>query len=580
MESNEISMKQAVDLFDQEKYPEAFAAFAEIYNQCQDKNERKTIFEMLNEAFYAPNAEDFQTNYAKNLQVLKKYPYFRDKAFHKFEELAFQLFPVSDTHYYCYSKEKDCFWGEYDAKTRQRMRYFFENLDEPLKVENEDNFYNLSFLNDNVRASEDFAGDNHVYLIYDSLEPLERLMLTCDLEPVLRKKKFVFLVGAENKKHYPLDFQKEFGIDYDKMEPQKLRIEEMKRICLWTKRSCTGAFFGLAVLNNNRHIMMRMSSDLFTSCIQGHPLSRTNLPEVLMKDTTKVYTLKSLEDLYHSPEFEWKVADFSDFIQWLKNSAINQFTLPELLRAYFIYKYHKDKPHMNPRIVPVILWEPRINAINLSAPLVLDFPYRTVLDSMRNPIITVGRIYRLDGSIFITQYLSVGLLIHPELRKDYYGYRFEDLKTYPEETCRALCETLNVPYDPDMLNTEEEMQGKDGEASVRGFDTAPLHRNIDAIYSRFDQCRLQIFFDSMLRHFGYPTFDFEECPMDDNDVAFLFKFPFKPEKDYVEKAKWQKISKEQLRQDLFKRMVSLWLMGKRGELVFPKVIEPKIEESE
>lgn len=85
------------------------------------------------------------------------------------------------------------------------------------------------------------------------------------------------------------------------------------------------------------------------------------------------------------------------------------------------------------------------------------------------------------------------------------------------------------------------------------------------------------FFDVLLRHYGYPTFDFGECPMDGNDVAFLFKFPFKFEKDYVEKGKWEKVTREQLRQMPFQKMATIWQMGKQGRLVFPKVIRPKTD---
>lgn len=65
--------------------------------------------------------------------------------------------------------------------------------------------------------------------------------------------------------------------------------------------------------------------------------------------------------------------------------------------------------------------------------------------------------------------------------------------------------------------------------------------------------------------------------MDGNDVAFLFKFPFKFEKDYVEKEKWEKVTREQLRQTPFQKMVTIWQMGKQGRLVFPKVIRPKTD---
>lgn len=401
-----------------------------------------------------------------------------------------------------------------------------------------------------------------------------------DLAELCEDKKFVFLT-EENRDLYPLDFKDKFGIDYSGMEPQKLRVEEMQRICFWYKRGYSGTLFGLNLLDHNSHIVMRYGADLFyESYIKGYPLFQTSLPEQVMKDTSKVYTIQELKALLHHPEIQWGVSDLEDFVRWLIVSEINHFTLPELFRAYFIYKFHRDKPYMNPRIVPVILWEPHINEVDIHNPLILDFPYITVLNSIRDPIRTVGRIYQREGTIFIPQTLIIGYSMHTELRKHYYGYRLEDAKLHPVDTCRAICEVLNVPYDPNMLNDDEVREGINGEPDVRGFDTAPLHRNVDAVLSAFDQCRLQIFFDPLLRHFGYPAFDFDECPMDDNDVAFLLKFPFKFEKDYAEKGKWEKTSREQLRQVLFQNMLRLWQMGKQGKLVFPKVIRPQLEKAE
>lgn len=65
--------------------------------------------------------------------------------------------------------------------------------------------------------------------------------------------------------------------------------------------------------------------------------------------------------------------------------------------------------------------------------------------------------------------------------------------------------------------------------------------------------------------------------MDDSDIALLFKFPFKFERDYVEKGKWEKTTREQLRQGLFQNMVGIWQLGRQGRLVFPKVIRPQLE---
>lgn len=134
------------------------------------------------------------------------------------------------------------------------------------------------------------------------------------------------------------------------MRLQKFRVEEMQPICFWYKRGYSGTDFGLHLLNHNRYIMMKQGGGIFyKSYVMRRPYFQTNLP------------------------------------QWLKGLAIGRFTLPYLLRAHFIYKYHRDKPHMNPRIVPIILWEPHINTVDIHDSLILNFLYRTVLNSVRNP---------------------------------------------------------------------------------------------------------------------------------------------------------------------------------------------------
>lgn len=569
-------IQQAMRRIAKGEFEQGFEKLAEAYAKGQRD---AAVLCDLKEGFWKPNLDEMERTFQKNVVFLEQYPFLLTKRFLAPTENDCLLFPLTDKLFYCLDQRRQILCP-LTVESERETKYFFKDLDQPLFVENEYNLYNLQFLRDNVRRSEDFAGDNHIYLYYEDVEAFSVLLYYGDMEELCAGKKFVFLIGNE-KELYPLDFKERFGIDYDKMEPQKLRIEEMQRICFWYKRGYSGTNFGVDLLNHNRYIVMWYGSELFyQSFVKNHPLFETNFPEKVMKDTAKVYTIQSLISLYHHRDMKWGVVDFSDFIQWLKDSRIHQFTLPDLFRAYFIYKYHKNKPHVNPRIVPTILWEPHVNTVDIHDPLILGFPYRTVLNSVRDPIKTIGRIYQREGSIFIAQYLAIGLSMNKELRKDYYSFRLEDAKLYPLETCRALCEALNLPYDPDMLNSDKEYGGINGEPAVRGFDTAPLHRNVDAVLSQFDQCRLQIFFDSILKHYGYSTFDFEECPMDDNDVVFLFKFPFKFEKDYVEKGKWGKTTREQLRQSLFKNMVALWQMGKRGELVFPKVIRPQIEEKQ
>ena len=114
---------------------------------------------------------------------------------------------------------------------------------------------------------------------------------------------------------------------------------------------------------------------------------------------------------------------------------------------------------------------------------------------------------------------------------------------------------------------------------VKGFDTQPLHRNVDFALSKFDQTRLQIYFDIILRHFDYPAFDFEECPVNEQEFFFLLKFQFRFENHYIKSKKLSKEETENLRKYFHNNMFTLWELAKEGHIVLPKVIKPIIEEN-
>ena len=534
MENNKATMEEAVELFEQQRYREAIAAFAEVYDQSEDKNERETVFNILSEAFYDPNKAELRANYERNLQALKQYPYFFDKTFREYEELNFQLFPASDEFFYCYNKEKNCFEGEYDAATDGQMRYFFESSDKPLKAENEDNLYNLNFLNDNVRASEDYAGDNHIYLLYDTPGPLERLMMTCDLEPLLQQNKFVFLVGEENKKRYPVDFKKEFGIDYSALKPTPVRIEEIKRVCRWCAHLYSGTLLSLGVLGSLNEVQSIFGEDFHKgSEINGQPIPFTKEFQDALANFNTVYTAEQISEMIMSKKYRFNLPDSNAFLNWLRQQrpAPHEYTVKELFCGYFLFQY--EKRNLNPRIAPMLIFDPHIGAYPYSE-LILSFPYHTALTSVREPI-TVFIRSQQDKVIGHEENSTKEWLasdywfwqsIHPDLLPHYYAFRFEDLKTKPEIVCRALCKHLNLPYDKIMLEADVPFENQT-HGVVRGFDTAPLKRDLSANLSEFDRMRLQMFYDPILRYYGYPTFPFEEHPLPENLVRELFKYPFR-----------------------------------------------------
>lgn len=529
---------EAIELFDKQQYQEAFSAFTEMYHASRSAGDKQEIFQLLEEVFYRPNAAELEKNYTGNLSLLQAYPYFWGRALRSFEALRFQLFPVSEGLYCCYDREKDRFGDIYDGDTPRQMRYFFERLDEPIRATDEDNCYNLTFLHDNVRSSEDFAGDNHIYLLYATPEPLERLMLACDLAPLLRQQKFVFLLGKKNWKRYPIDFQKTFGVDYAERSPAPVRVEEVKRICFWYKHAYSGTELSLGVLGAVNEIQMYSAMVFHTdSTVDGKPMY--DLPEFrgLLNRPEEICTVEQIESLLRTRRCDIRLEGLLDYLAWLRQQrpAPHRYTVKELFCGYFLFRY--EQRHINPRVVPMLLFDLHVWNTSVYNAVVSAFPYRTVLTSVREPIMTFGRsyLYGLIGwSKFQTQYILGSDYVHaqflpPELQECYFGFRFEDLKTKPEAVCRALCRHLNVPFAEQMLETEAPLADRTGQVT-RGFDQAPLHRDISAVLTEFDQLRLKLFYDPILRYYGYPCFPFEEYPLSEEVVRELLRYPFRFER--------------------------------------------------
>ena len=386
-----------------------------------------------------------------------------------------------------------------------------------------------------------------------------------------------------------------FGIDYSKMTPTKLRIEEMNRFCYWCKLPYSGSVFGISVLGANDYIVVKwFMSPLY---INGVPMYTHPLIYDFLKNLDKQYSLQDILNLYFNLaiELDYMNSDYLSFARYLIREfgvgGKQEFIVSELFKAYFIFRYYnkfgqENIKNVNPRVSPMILFEPHLNAPerNMFYDLVLDFPYHVILGSMREPILSVGRFYQISsignkgaGFISVFDYYNYFLNqnIPQNLLDKWYMYRFEDLKLHPKETLMAICEVLNVPYDEKMLNEEAPAKNVDG--IVKGFDTQPLHRNVDFALSKFDQMRLQIYFDVILRHFNYPTFDFEECPMNEQEFFFLLKFPFRFENHYIKSKKLSKEETENLRKYFHNNMFTLWKLAKEGHIVLPKVIKNAVK---
>lgn len=576
--------KDAILSFECGKYREAFLMWMEIYNHSVNQEERETIYQIVKEAYYLPNEEDIRNMYERNCQTIQNYPFVLGVQYKNWEQLSIELYPICDNEICVYHKEEQRFYGPY-CDMQENIPYCFSNLDQPLLLEKVFTHSYLQFLQDNVRRSEDYGGDNHIYLTYDNEDWFSVLLQWFDVSALLQDKKFVFLVGDNAKEQYPIDFKKQYGIEYKEEDRKPIRIEEMKRICYWYKMYYTGSFFACGVLNSSSYIQYILGHDFnLYSMKKGKKLWYDEEFRQLLNSPTSKLSLEQLRSFNRENGYELVFLKYEDFLNWLEHRIQGEeVSIVDLFKGYFLYHY--EKREQNPRIVPIILWDLHMLEGNLYEEIVKQFPYKIVLTSMRDPIMTLARAYNyglVGWDYFQTQYIVASTYKHTyflseELDQCYYGYRFEDLKKYPKQQLSSLCRLLNIPFEEQMLEATVPMEHKNGEVTV-GFDQTPLTRKIEKELSTFDQMRLKIYYEPILKYYGYSSFDLEEYPLSEEEVFQLFKYPFRFERLNNEKFGKNAPKDEELRRWIEEIMVQTYHGYRQGAKIrFPKLVEPDWE---
>jgi len=87
-------------------------------------------------------------------------------------------------------------------------------------------------------------------------------------------------------------------------------------------------------------------------------------------------------------------------------------------------------------------------------------------------------------------------------KSKYYISRFEDEKLYPEQTFKAICSFLGVSYSDDMLLANEEGPTCRGYV-IKGFDTEPVTRKLNDIFSDEDIIFLEKIYSKIMSKYHY-----------------------------------------------------------------------------
>ncbi len=100
-------------LFTQGIYAEALEVFLKCH---QAKYHPEEVENIIMEAYYQPNVEEFKINYQKNVEQLSQYPYIFTKDYPNFSELCYCFIPYSDTKFVIFDRKTRKFRADFDLK--------------------------------------------------------------------------------------------------------------------------------------------------------------------------------------------------------------------------------------------------------------------------------------------------------------------------------------------------------------------------------------------------------------------------------------------------------------------------------
>ena len=485
------------------------------------------------------NKNKMLINYNGNKKLLNEYPYIFGQI-PEFENLEDKVLNLDD-----------------------EIPYFFEDLSKPLLICNISHPLHIKFLFDNVRASEDVAMDNHIYLYYESKQNILEMLCQCDLKPLLKKKKFVFLFGEKNKCIYPIDFKEKYGIDYNVMKIKPLRVNELKRIIMYHNYAHSGQDFLFQISAPNEDILPFYVPQLYSY-----------LPRLENKTCNIEFDMDNFLETKFCPD------KFPFFPPALSVESLYSI---KNIRIFSVALYNQRRTNTRSRISPTVFLDPHLSREKIWHDIYKSFPYRNILGSVRNPISRHASIVKdhnryindfgadilnhfkesLFTGLYFSNFWACGYTWEVEINK-FRCIKLESLKSNPVKGTKALCKYFQVPFDENMLHPEKFPYIATGRSvtgkTVMGFDPTPKRDN-SKFLSDFDLQRLVCLFEPVLKYYGY---EYEKyAPVEEKDLRDFFSKPFLYEKEL-------KITDR----DFFTNMMLyLYNFAKKGEYKLPPLIE-------
>ena len=435
-------------------YRIAYTQFVQLYHEGQFQEE---CLNVMTQAFYQPNVKLMKSRYEKNCAALAKYPYLFRRDFPKFEELLLRFYPFDDNGYLPFKPEQQEFGGYVNYNDPVVSRNFFKDLENPILAQDVYSQYELEYLYDNVRLSEDIGRENHLYLHYTSWEVFCAHLQVLNLRDLLKQKKIVFLFGAELDR-YPIDFKEMYGIDYSQYPVKPIGIKDI----------VAGMFLDQTDYMKNLDHGARIAPALF---FQPH-------------FSNMIY------DMTHDEKGHTTL--LCDQYDRIRNSSV-----------FKAFKYVKTFTPMR-RITTSYAATLRWMIEKRDALKAKDGSKTVIPDMVMNRVL--NRSFMIDPE--------------DRLYRDSVLVRFEDGKTNPRATFTALAAFLDIPYTESMTYCSERgiHDVETAEGNVVGFDTATVYRTYDDYATDDERAYIEFCLRDAYEFYGYDLHYYDGGPVDEERV--------------------------------------------------------------
>ena len=525
-------------------YRIAYTQFSRLYNEGQFREE---CLDIMTQAFYAPNVKLLKSRYEKNCAALKKYPYLFRTDFPQFEDLSLRFYPFDDNGYLPFDLAGQAFGGYVNFNHPVVSRNFFKDLENPILAQDVYSQYELEYLYDNVRPSEDIGRENHLYLHYESWETFCAHLQVLNLRQILKERKIVFLFGAEISR-YPIDFKEMYGIDYSQYPVKPIGVKDIHRLIWHTQLSSDNG------------------GDFFNEVFDHHP-NILCMPSVMFESVEKFIV-----------EYKENFAQFQTI-----QDAGSRFTslTPQVARELFLIKNRTDKDYLAAmflsqtsymegldhasRIAPALFFQPHFSHLMydmkhdekgrtvllsreydkiLSSPIFKAFKYIKTFTPMRRVTTSYAATIRwmvekrgmLEGreerkntiipDMVSDRALNRSFMIDPEdrLYKDSVLVRLEDGKLNPNATFRALAAFLDLPYTESMTACSihgEPSPSVSQEGYAPGMSPISIYRTYDEYVNDSERYFIEYFLRDAYEYYGYGFQYYDGATMDEPKVAEL-----------------------------------------------------------